>query len=185
MLKKSLSLGAFLCTSLLFLNFSAQAASLNERLMQCAVLKDSLERLVCYDQLTKSARTAPEEALTVQRAPVTAAPVMPVAQPKSPTIVQAPAEQAKSAEEEFGLEHKQTEEQKNTDNQEMVIKAAKQNQYDQWTITFTNGQKWKQVDNTNMKFKEGDKVIISRGFWNSFNLKKAGSNRSMKVKRTS
>jgi superfamily I DNA and RNA helicase len=67
----------------------------------------------------------------------------------------------------------------------MVVAKATQNQHKQWTMTFTNGQQWKQVGNDTFKLKVGDKVTISRGFLNSFNLKKVGSNRMIKVKRAS
>ena len=47
-----------------------------------------------------------------------------------------------------------------------------------------NNQQWRQIGSDSLKLDEGDTVIISRGVFNSFLLKKADQNRSIRVKRT-
>ena len=52
-----------------------------------------------------------------------------------------------------------------------------------FTITLDNGQVWRQTSTSTMRISEGDAVVIERASLGSFKLKKAGTKRSMKVKR--
>ncbi len=53
----------------------------------------------------------------------------------------------------------------------------------QWKMTFENGQKWLQKDSTKLSLKVGQQVVISKGALGAIYLKKANSNKRIKVKR--
>jgi len=86
------------------------------------------------------------------------------------------------AKEEFGLEHK---DQDNSRQQDLVanVAALKADPYGKLKITLDNGQVWKQQGSKKMRLKVGDSVQISRGFFNSFNLRILDKSQVFKVKR--
>lgn len=191
---KLLPLVALGCAALIAFAPASQAASLNEKLMQCAVLKDSLERLVCFDALAKVAPTVPDEPYHAPApsravvAPVAPAPVYQpqVAQPAATQPASAPAPQAAtvpaSKEDSFGKEHKEIS--KNApERMTFTIAKIEKNPYGHHILTFKNGQKWKQMDDIHIRLSEDEEVIVTRGMFNAFYLKKTTSKKSIKVKR--
>lgn len=50
-------------------------------------------------------------------------------------------------------------------------------------LRLDNGQVWREVEDSHMRFKEGRKVTITEGILNSFDLKMEGYNKMVKVTR--
>ncbi|MGB2739959.1 MAG: hypothetical protein WBC60_05310 [Cognaticolwellia sp.] len=163
--------------SLSLLSLTTQAETLNKTLAQCAVIEDSLARLVCFDDLAKqpvvsvSTKTAPTAAVPVTKAEVVATPVTPAAE--------------KAA--NFGAEHLKKSVVAVEENLQIVFTVAKlkQDPYGKWRFTFKNGQQWKQTDSNRFRIKVGDSVLLSKGVMGSVYLKKnkASSNKEISVKR--
>ena len=84
---------------------------------------------------------------------------------------------------EFGLEHKEIAE-NGEESITSMISSVKKAPYGELIITLENNQQWRQIGSDSLRLDEGDTVIISRGVFNSFLLKKADQNRSIRVKRT-
>jgi len=85
--------------------------------------------------------------------------------------------------EDFGLEHKDINGDRAKDIR-AVVSSIKKTPYGKLIINLNNNQQWRQKDSERMSLKQGDKIVISRGSFNSFLLKKDGTNRSIRVKRT-
>lgn len=66
----------------------------------------------------------------------------------------------------------------------MRVTPAELGVYQCLIITLDNGQQWRQVGSDRLRLTNNDTVVIERGMFNSFLLKKAGQNRSIRVKRT-
>jgi DMSO/TMAO reductase YedYZ molybdopterin-dependent catalytic subunit len=150
------------------------ATPINEQALQaCSFIENDFNRLLCYDNtiagksLTQPAHKQPQQSVKANVKADTAVATAPV------------TTKAK----EFGLEHK-----KITENSEETISSTianvKKAPYGELIITLENNQQWRQIGSDSLRLAEGDTVIISRGVFNSFLLKKADQNRSIRVKRT-
>ena len=172
--------------SLLFLvTINLAHANSSEKLIVCIDIKEDSKRLSCYDSvmgLTKNKRvvvqeTKPVEVISqeVTKLPKEAAPVAAIQKVDSDNT---------EKESEFGQEHKRVQE--GPKELQFIVKSTRQNAYKEWRITLQNGQIWKQVSSASSSFKvkAGDEIVIKRGALNSFSMKKVGSKRSIKVKRT-
>lgn len=148
------------------------ANTINEQALQaCSFIENDFNRLLCYDNtvagkpLTNSIQHA--KPLQIDEPPKTA--TTPPSKSNKPV--------------EFGLEH-----QNNNKNIEQAIEAnvlkIEEAPYGELIITLENNQQWRQIGSDKMRLSKGDTVIISRGMFNSFLLKKADQNRSIRVKRT-
>lgn len=162
--------------------YTVQADSLTD-LKKCAETKDSLTRLVCYDSVVKSLnsgitkealpavrRTEPKSATTETTAlrPTTASPKV--------------AKQKQMNNDEFGEEHLiKTEESVNE--VFFTVKSVKKIVHNKLSITFENGQVWKQSDDNYIKILPGDRVKLSKGVLGVIYLKAENQNRRIKVKR--
>jgi hypothetical protein len=162
--------------------FNVQADTLTD-LQKCAETKDSLERLVCYDNLVKSLNNS----VTV-KAPVAIRPT----EPKSPntnTVALRPTvrkpvvvEQKHTNEAEFGEEHLVKPEE-SINEVFFTVKSVKKIVHNKLSITFENGQVWKQSDDNYIKILPGDRVKLSKGMLGVVYLKTENQNRRIKVKR--
>jgi len=154
----------------------ASAAGVLSELAACAQTKDSLARLVCYDKLAEQSLGNKAIVATKKQSVTKAA--------ATPAMVKAPvAKRAPSEEESFGGEHL-----KSADDQVMeiavTVTSVKKTLRDLLKLTFDNGQIWQQTDSgAAPRISTGDKVVIKRGALGSFYLKKADSNRTVRVKR--
>ena len=154
-------------------SMSANADTLETELAKCGQVKDSLARLVCFDDLVK---TASLPTVSKKQSVVTV--------PRTKTVpVTAPIV---SKEESFGAEHLK----KNNDTEDvqqvtLVVESLDKNHYGQWRFTFKNGQQWKQTDSGYFKLQAGESVILKKGALGAFYLKKNDikSNRKIRVKR--
>ncbi|MBB1397940.1 hypothetical protein [Pseudoalteromonas sp. SG44-8] len=145
-------------------------------LQACTFIENDFNRLLCYDNtMAGKSLTKPEttKTLTPPASSVTATADVAVA---SKQIV-------KVKNEDFGLEHKELV--KENDNEiTAVVTNVKEAPYGELIISLNNGQQWRQIGSDSLRIDQDDTVIIERGMFNSFLLKKAGQNRSIRVKRT-
>ena len=146
------------------------ATAINEQALQaCSFIENDFNRLLCYDN-------------TVAGKPLSKPTVNKTLSPTN-TEATAPVAVAVTQAEEFGLEHKEIAE----NGEESItskISSVKKAPYGELIITLENNQQWRQIGSDSLRLDEGDTVIISRGVFNSFLLKKADQNRSIRVKRT-
>ncbi len=179
-------------------------ADLAADLRRCALIHDSLERLACYDGLSK--RVAENAAAAASGGPTVPAPVpAPAAVPAAPAAASAPppapsapppAESApppvqsaadsqaegSSGESDFGLEEQRAEETK-------LIRSRIDGSFDGWTgkteFVLENGQVWRQTAGGKLVAREtlNPEVEIKRGFMGVYYMKVDGYNQSVKVKR--
>mgnify|MGYP000008779414 CR=1 FL=1 len=156
--------------TLLGLALPVSAADVASELAVCAQTKDSLARLVCYDKLAE--RSAGNKAQLENKQKVKD--VAPVA-----------AKKALSKEESFGGKHlKKKESSEVLKELEAKVKTLTKTLRGALKLTLENGQVWQQVDtNVAPKISAGDSIVVRRGALSSFYLKKADSNRTIRVKR--
>ncbi len=156
--------------------FSATSLAQQSGLEACAEIEDSLERLVCYDNLAKKTqsgekqrqdRELPEQARKGKQ--------------KAAEMREQAQERRERASDRFGFEHKEKEE---TEDERVNVTLAEREEgpYGKWRITLKNGQVWKQTDSGYFSW-EGDAYYIERGALNSFFFGREGSNRRMRVQR--
>ncbi|MBB1309163.1 hypothetical protein H5162_06985 [Pseudoalteromonas sp. SR41-8] len=147
-----------------------------QALQACTFIENDFNRLLCYDNtMAGKSLTKPEttKTLTPPASSVTATADVAVA---SKQII-------KVKNEDFGLEHKELV--KENDNEiTAVVTNVKEAPYGELIISLNNGQQWRQIGSDSLRIDQDDTVIIERGMFNSFLLKKAGQNRSIRVKRT-
>jgi len=155
-----------------------------ESLMKCAETKDSLVRLVCYDNVVKLLNKV-ESPSNINLASVQAVTKVndPVAKVNHPVV----NVNVQTKEEKFGSEHLASNSKNKNDDLKQVIftvKSAKKVVHNKWKITFDNDQVWKQAGSGYIKLTAGDRVELSKGALSAIHLKKLGSKRSIRVRRT-
>lgn len=185
-------------TAVILVLFSQGAsADLSADLRRCALILDSIERLACYDGLSKraaaavtapvaapaaapvsAAATAPAAtAAAAQGAPPPVAPAVPPAEPPPETSAAAAADS-----EDFGLEEQRAAETK-------LIRSRIDGIFDGWSgkteFTLENGQVWRQAAGGKLVARESEnpEVEIKRGFMGVYYLKVDGYNPTVKVRR--
>ena len=187
-------------TAVILVLFSQGAsADLSADLRRCALILDSIERLACYDGLSKRAAaavTAPVAATAA--APVSAAatapaataaaaqgappPVAPAVPPAEPPPETSPVAAADSDSEDFGLEEQRAAETK-------LIRSRIDGIFEGWSgkteFTLENGQVWRQAAGGKLVARESEnpEVEIKRGFMGVYYLKVDGYNPTVKVRR--
>lgn len=168
--------------TLLFSHYG-MAKSLNEGMLSCKQIDNSLRRLVCFDELAKKIdRTTDKQ---------TSAPAkMLVKETKVETNKPVPANVSKSSKPEitseaktkFGYENKQS-----TDDMIQQIEAKiidiKKSAYGNLIITLDNDQIWRQTDSSRLKLSEGELIKVTRGSLGSFFIGKENANRRIRAKR--
>lgn len=156
-------------------------------LQKCAAIEDSLQRLVCYDNLAKQQASQQQENIKKERAKQ---------KDKKNNHGQRVAEQARQkgqqmrnkdaqqTEQRFGLEHKNIEENNGLDKLVVEIASRREDPYGNWVITLKNDQVWKQTESVGyFSWPEDDTYYIERGAFNSFFFGREGTNRRFRVTR--
>jgi hypothetical protein len=141
---------------------------------QCAQIKDSLQRLMCYDRIFQSAEAPAAAQVGASRVIPVPAPVLAVAPVVKPALgdesMQRKSKEAKAAE-PASLEAKVT--------------ALKETRPDVVRMTLDNGQVWQQMDMSSVfHVAVGDSVQIERSAMGSFRLSRANRGRSVWVRVT-
>ena len=174
--------------TILIVSLSANClADSTENLLKCAEKKDSLVRLLCYDDIAKGLVKS-EVASTYNAVPsgsIASNSVVNKVPKANMSSVQKPP--VLSQENQFGSEGLTSKNKQSTEELSQLvttIKSIKKTVYEQWNIVFDNDQVWKQVGSDYIRLAVGDEVVVSKGALGSYKLKKAGSNRSIRVKRS-
>jgi hypothetical protein len=172
---------ALFSVAIAFTPFTHASSSLEAQIKKCADERDSLARLVCYDKIGKGIASKATRATLSADSKVQQ-------QAASITQSKAPVATAKvtTKEDAFGKEHlKKSAAEINNDISEikLTIKSISKNVYDKMTLTFTNGQKWKQTDSVKYRLSAGNEVLLKKGTLGTVYLSKPGTSKTMKVKR--
>ena len=168
-----------------------------ENLLECAQKKDSLVRLLCYDEVVKSLNNNKVKTIRNDNAgptlnniitPVTSSGTTAPIALEMPSAVNSMQKMTVDSQiNQFGSENVELKPGQKVDQLTQVVftvKSLKKTVYKQWNIVFDNDQIWKQVSSDHMRLNVGDKVEVSKGVLGSYKLKKTGSNRSIRVKRS-
>lgn len=155
---------------------SALSEDLSLALKKCGAIDNDIARLVCFDELVESHQKKIKQYASDT---VSKSVVQQVAPSTQPTVEDKVAK--------FGAQHlKKTPEEDQQDN-EVTFTVAKltKDPYKRWYITFENGQRWKQTDESKLRIKVGDSVILTKGFMSAVYLKKntEDAKRRIRVKR--
>ena len=152
---------------------------------QCTQLKDSLQRLVCYDKalMEAPASTAP---VAVAPAPaVRAAPApapAPAASPAPAVAATAPVTPAAApalGDESLKRSQKQRKESDGPTSLEAKVTAAREVRQATYRVTLDNGQVWQQMDmSTLFQVGVGDVVRIEKGALGGFRMARVSNGRS-------
>ena len=155
-----------LMTTLLLLSTSSYASQINVQALEaCSLVENDLKRLMCYDKVIAGKS---------------------ISQPKLQTQKKAALESVKTPHtkvDEFGLERSKKTALEKLDEIRSQLSKLTKNPRGQRTFHLNNGQVWKQKNSEHFSAKEGDEIIIIRGVFDSFRMKKAGTNRTIQVKR--
>jgi hypothetical protein len=140
----------------------------------CADIEDDEARLACYDAESKGSAPAPAEPEKPEPSPPS------VDEASSPdSSKEAAAEVAVQSPEEFGM--RQSDDGPKEYVEGTIVEILKSGQLEY--IRLDNGQVWREVTDSRMRFKEGRKVTITEGIMNSYDLRMEGYNKVVKVKR--
>jgi hypothetical protein len=152
---------------------------------QCTQLKDSLQRLVCYDKAlmepAPASSTAPVAVTptpAVRAAPPAApAPAPGVASP--PAVAAAPAAAPALGDESLKRSQKQRKESDAPTSLEAKVTAAREVRQATYRVTLDNGQVWQQMDmSTLFQVGVGDVVRIEKGALGGFRMARVSNGRS-------
>jgi hypothetical protein len=152
---------------------------------QCTQLKDSLQRLVCYDKALMEAAPA-ASTMSVAPAPaVRAAPApapAPAASPAPAVVAAAPAAPAAApalGDESLKRSQKQRKESDGPTSLEAKVTAAREVRQATYRVTLDNGQVWQQMDmSTLFQVGVGDVVRIEKGALGGFRMARVSNGRS-------
>ncbi|BDF96105.1 hypothetical protein [Pseudoalteromonas sp. KAN5] len=151
-----------------------------QALQACTFVENDFNRLLCYDNtMAGKSLSKPTTSKTLTPATNSAAPAVAVT-----TGTAVASEQiVKTKNENFGLEHKEAAKD-NDDEISAIVTSVEEAPYGELIINLDNGQQWRQIGSDSLRLTANDTIVIERGLFNSFLLKKEGLNRSIRVKRT-
>jgi hypothetical protein len=178
----------------------ALADTVLDELSICAKNDDRLQRLLCYDKLADRTKNSQpkqyqvpvhvatnkqvdntfQSAEKIQSKPVLAGSELPKGSPVVQLLTTDDIADQQQA--NFGHENKQRTEDLINQIQATIIKIKKA-PHGELIITLDNGQVWRQTDNTRLKFREDQMVIIKRGAFGSFFIGKENANKRIRAKR--
>jgi hypothetical protein len=173
-----------LLTSSLAFNNYVVALELAPDIKKCAKIDIETKRLQCFDEYVVKITSSKENIISSNNIKNTEDITSP--QEQSVTVDVAPS---KEINEEvlissFGKAHRYSEKEREFDEMTSVVKSAKRNLHKKWKIELENGQVWIEKGGDKLaKFSAGDPIIIIRGIMNSFQLKKVGTKRRIRVNR--
>jgi hypothetical protein len=148
---------------------------------QCTQLKDSLQRLVCYDKALMEGPAAPATAPVTRAAPASPArSVAPAPAPAAPAVVATPAPVAAPA---LGDESVKTRKQRSIPEEPTSLEAkvteAREIRQATYRLTLDNGQVWQQMDMSSIfQVAAGDTVRIEKGALGGFRMARVSNGRS-------
>ncbi|WP_105189482.1 hypothetical protein [Pseudoalteromonas sp. T1lg48] len=168
-----------------------------QALKACSYIENDFRRLLCYDNImagkpidSMPANAPAEVPAQSQKGKgkgpsANAAGAAAGATAGAGAAASAASNKGNNSKREFGLEHKQKDDNDgNPDELVAKVSQVKEAPYGELIITLDNGQRWRQIGTDSFRISKNDTVVISRAMFNSFLLKKQGSNKSIRVKRT-
>lgn len=156
-----------LMTTLLLLSASGLASQINVQALEaCSLVENDLKRLMCYDKVMSGKQINSNVVIKESKQKTT---------PASNKV------QSKAG--QFGLENNKKEAREKLDELHSRVAKLTKNPRGQLRFTLENGQVWKQNGSEHFSVKENDQIIIMRGVFDSFRLKKSGTNRTIQVSR--
>lgn len=140
---------------------------------ECAEIEDNAERLACYDAENTSSVSVPDEASAPSPPDTTAS------QPPEGTSAGSSTPVAAPDPDSFGKEEPLDTSKEYIEATIVEIKKSGLVYY----LRLDNGQVWREVEDSTLRFREGRKVTITEGILNSFDLQMEGQNKIAKVRR--
>jgi hypothetical protein len=165
---------AFLCNV-------SHAQNLGDAIQACSSTKNSLKRLICYDDLAKNLQQGGSKQFTKD----SLRPISPSQPLKEKALVETGIQSEvveQKSDSEFGFEHKRDSKELDQKIYAKVASIAK-DRYKKLIITLGNGQKWKQSDSGTFSLKAAEVIYVERGSMGGFFLSKDEVNRRIRVKR--
>lgn len=172
---------------------------------KCMQIDESMQRLACFDnnhdEWTRSSKPGETVSDNIEPAPVAAPVAAPMAKPVPEPIIDVnPNDVASTMIPQSAAEPSRTDEKALLDDQafpvaqpsakseespvmEATITAVKQSALYVDYLTLDNGQVWRESSNSNVRFKVGQTVRLTKGALGSNVLTVDGSNKKIKVKR--
>ncbi|AWB59385.1 hypothetical protein [Colwellia sp. Arc7-D] len=155
-----------------FISNMASAENLSVEIVQCSEMKNNQQRLQCFDSYVAKNSTLNSENKIDSTSKLEV------------STINTKAEGEKELVSSFGKAHRYSEKEREFDEFKSTIKVASKNLHKDWEIELENGQIWLQKGgDKRAKFSDGDSIIITRGVMNSFQLKKIGTKRRIRVRR--
>ncbi len=136
----------------------AQAQDLQAALRTCVAIESERDRLDCFDALARGT----SDAVPVTRSPEPSPDVAPT--------------------NDFGIEHRASSH-PSGETLSATLAVVESGGYGQLRVTLDNGQVWEQVGSDRYQLKVGDQVVIERGRFNSFFLRKQSSDKKVRFTR--
>lgn len=140
----------------------------------CAEIEDNAERLACYDAENRPSPGTADEAGALQpadnRSPVPAEPAR---------EVETAAPVAAAVPDDFGKEEPLDTSKEYID--ATIVEVAKSGLVHY--LHLDNGQVWREVEDSTLRFRTGRKVTITEGILGSYDLQMEGQNKIVKVRR--
>ncbi|KFZ36777.1 hypothetical protein HR45_14235 [Shewanella mangrovi] len=164
-------------------------ASVEQAVLNCAKVDNAQQRLACFDKLSQSlthlagnssASSAPTPAAPASTVVVPQAPVAPVA-PRGTSATPPSVPTQVNPQQLFGAKSKI--EDLTPDAIELTVASISKSLRGEMSITFKNGQVWKQLEAKHYRLRVGDKVTIKKASLGSFLLYAEGRNSSIRVQR--
>lgn len=143
----------------------------------CTDIEDDAERLACYDEKNEASSTIPKvlaapEVQQVPLAPAEASVRDPDNRAGTPIAADAPDDFGRTEPFDAAREYIEA----------IIVEIATSGNIDY--LRLDNGQVWREVEESHLRFKEGRKVTITDGILGSYDLRMEGIKNIVKVRRT-
>ena len=167
-------------------SLSIPALAQQSALQQCAAIEDSLQRLVCYDNLAEKQAKAQGKTKKQQHGQAVAEKARQKGEQMKDWNASADdkTEKKEVMERRFGMEHKATQGSEGVDKLVVDVASRQQDPYGNWIIILSNGQVWKQTESVGyFRWDADDTYYIERGALNSFFFGREDATRRFRVTR--
>ncbi len=162
----------------------AGAAVAETTVESCQQLTDDAERLACYDRVFRAGQAVPAEPAPTAPAPVEPAPaptVTPDPEPPAPAAQQQP--DTVPLDDRVGRESLDRDEKPKDPDIVGHVRSCKENARGRYFFFFDNGQVWKQVDNTPIRWRECNFEVRLRKDFFGYSLQPVGEKKKVRVSR--
>lgn len=184
-IKATLLAAALLLLALPNAQAEEKRESLSERLVNCRAIDSALERLDCYDQVTRNLNAdAAGHDISLRRGDRgedAREQAQQRAQEQRDRAESQRSEAREQASSNFGREHRN--QRTDEDVRYVEIIESWQGPRGLWRFRMADGAEWHQTQSGHFQFDEDETYFIRRGVLNSFMLGQESNNRSIRVRR--